>query len=731
MVVRATRDEILRGRAASGQSIESSSIFTKRRAVSAQASSGINRRRHQLRGLPGGVFNSAVRLPAASSLRSARQRPHQRDRLGGVFISVARGEISLRLANTESLLQEFESVQLEIESYLEEDEISDDELEQFQTRYYSIVALAKHLSQDDAESSKSSHHSSSSFKSLPKNNYANNAVKLPTISLPSFDGSVENWLDCPVCTGNHPLYSCSDFLRLSATERLKVLNDKHLCVNCMRTGHGADACWFGPCKQPNCDLKHNSLVHGAETSRDRAEKTTGENSTHTSLHSAYQGKITADKPGLPILKPSLLSTALVDVADSRNCLHTIRCVLDNGSQRCIVSESLIKKLDLNLIQSTHKITGVGQTVTSSSHICELKLHSKTSNFNTNLTCLVLPSITSDLSTSFDLHSIHIPDNIQLADPEFYRPDDVQLLIGVDKFWELINDGKIRLNKDGPYLVNTKLGWIVAGTAPSTKYTRINEVHCNFTQTSDAQMRMFWELEEIPKPGVHYTKDEQACEDLFIKTTTRDEQGRFSVRIPLKESPDVIDVNMKKNIHCASGWWVVLLTATLAVSVLASDQEVKLFSSSVQNILTSSTLQWKSFRRDKMSSYVSGAYTGSEGQLINLWLFRYVLHGFTFVFSWFSEVSLAMILPWYYQWCIGPSQDFTMGFTYLMLCITFVTLILDNKNTETATENLKKQCWSESCQYRLATGGGGPCPDANINPDVAEIAPALLVEIPGH
>ncbi|KAI5641559.1 hypothetical protein NE865_06316 [Phthorimaea operculella] len=518
---------------------------------------------------------------------------------------IQRGEISLRLANTESLLQEFESVQLEIESYLEEDEISDDELEQFQTRYYSIVALAKHLSQDDAESSKSSHHSSSSFKSLPKNNYANNAVKLPTISLPSFDGSVENWLEyrdtylslihnndmlgaiqkfhylrssltgsalqvikslefsetnyatawellegrfnnkrllihnhvkalfainninkespsnlrklidhilknlraleglgeptshwdtliihivtskldsvtereweqhkssllgdtsksitldqllkfmkdradmlvminhskkslnitsptpasshhqvhsyfttniannknnashktntkryaptpahahaparfnnknfarsCPVCTGNHPLYSCSDFLRLSATERLKVLNDKHLCVNCMRTGHGADACWFGPCKQPNCDLKHNSLVHGAETSRDRAEKTTGENSTHTSLHSAYQGKITADKPGLPILKPSLLSTALVDVADSRNCLHTIRCVLDNGSQRCIVSESLIKKLDLNLIQSTHKITGVGQTVTSSSHICELKLHSK-------------------------------------------------------------------------------------------------------------------------------------------------------------------------------------------------------------------------------------------------------------------------------------------------------------------------------------------------------------------
>ncbi|KAI5635965.1 peptidase m16 inactive domain-containing protein [Phthorimaea operculella] len=58
-------------------------------------------------------------------------------------------------------------------------------------------------------------------------------------------------------------------------------------------------------------------------------------------------------------------------------------------------------------------------------------------------------------------------------------------------------------------------------------------------------------------------------------------------------------------------------------------------------------------------------------------------------------------------------------------------ILENKNTDNATENLKKQCWSESCQYRLATGGGGPCPDADINPDDAETAPALLVEIPGH
>ncbi|KAI5651518.1 myb/SANT-like DNA-binding domain-containing protein [Phthorimaea operculella] len=33
-------------------------------------------------------------------------------------------------------------------------------------------------------------------------------------------------------------------------------------------------------------------------------------------------------------------------------------------------------------------------------------------------------------------------------------------------------------------------------------------------------------------------------------------------------------------------------------------------------------------------------------------------------------------------------------------------ILDNKNTEKATENLKKQCWSESCQYRDSASSPG-------------------------
>uniref|UniRef100_A0A2A4IY09 Regulatory protein zeste n=1 Tax=Heliothis virescens TaxID=7102 RepID=A0A2A4IY09_HELVI len=47
------------------------------------------------------------------------------------------------------------------------------------------------------------------------------------------------------------------------------------------------------------------------------------------------------------------------------------------------------------------------------------------------------------------------------------------------------------------------------------------------------------------------------------------------------------------------------------------------------------------------------------------------------------------------------------------------------------QNLKtrqRDALTRERQHRMATGGGGPCPDAVVNVDIAEIAPALLVEI---
>lgn len=342
---------------------------------------------------------------------------------------------------------------------------------------------------------------------------------------------------CTMCQANHPLYSCDSFLKLAVNDKIKFINEKKLCCNCLRAGHSVNECWFGPCRQ--CNKKHNNLIHDksddvALNSQASSQETTSGNSsntTTTTLHSASH--TTHQSTTHSLLETVLLSTALVEVADKSNNYHTVRSLLDNGSQHCFIAKSLCERLNLNLIQSTVQVSGVGNSVTNSTQSCEIKLRSKTTQYNTRFNCLVLNQITAQLPSLGTNSNINIPDHVQLADPEFYSPSDIELLIGADKFWELLNDGLIRLSS-GPYLQNTKLGWVISGSLFINKTLRNNRVQCNYSQSLDTQIKKFWELEEIV-PQNKLTKDESLCENLFVKTTYRDKTGRFFVRIPLAES----------------------------------------------------------------------------------------------------------------------------------------------------------------------------------------------------
>ena len=59
--------------------------------------------------------------------------------------------------------------------------------------------------------------------------------------------------------------------------------------------------------------------------------------------------------------------------------------------------------------------------------------------------------------------LEIPKNITLADPEFYNPSEIDLLIGVKLFYKLLCVGQISLEKHpNAVLQKTQFGWIVPG-----------------------------------------------------------------------------------------------------------------------------------------------------------------------------------------------------------------------------------------------------------------------------
>ncbi|XP_031335299.1 uncharacterized protein LOC116165130 [Photinus pyralis] len=134
------------------------------------------------------------------------------------------------------------------------------------------------------------------------------------------------------------------------------------------------------------------------------------------------------------------------------------------------------------------------------------------------------------------NSLKIPNHVKLADPNYYEPQDVDLLIGASLFWHLLREGQISLGFNKPILQNTSLGWIISGSINSQEND--HTIACNVVKVSDnfilqEQLAKFWELESVPNICV-WSKEETLCEDHFKSTYKRDSSGQFIVRIPFKD-----------------------------------------------------------------------------------------------------------------------------------------------------------------------------------------------------
>ncbi|XP_037295929.1 uncharacterized protein LOC119188381 isoform X2 [Manduca sexta] len=343
---------------------------------------------------------------------------------------------------------------------------------------------------------------------------------------------------CLACNSNHPIYSCQKFHNLNLESKLSLIKKNNLCINCLRSGYTVNNCKLGSCRL--CNKKHNTLVHNSDESTQSVSnhlkqpaatfsQVTDTHNTDNSIqtiqankaHIEYDKHTTYSSSNQPVL----LSIAEISVADSQNIYYKAHALLDSGSQRSFITQSLCNKLNIPLIQSTQEIRGVGNSVIHSTQSCQIKFKSHNHQFSTQIQCFVLPNITSTLPAITCARSIDIPNNIQLANPEFYKCHKIDLLLGADLFWDLLKTDRIRLSS-GPILQDTHLGWIISG--PVKNYLQNNHINCNFSQSIETHLRQFWELEELPRSGADkFTPEERACEELYVKTTTRGDDGRFS------------------------------------------------------------------------------------------------------------------------------------------------------------------------------------------------------------
>ncbi|XP_058840872.1 uncharacterized protein LOC131696343 [Topomyia yanbarensis] len=189
----------------------------------------------------------------------------------------------------------------------------------------------------------------------------------------------------------------------------------------------------------------------------------------------------------------ILSTAIIKVKDADNSYQFARAFLDSGSQPSFITVADIADFVLQKL-----------TVSLPSH-------------------------------HIDVSRWRIPRHLPLADPQFNISQGIDIIIGAELFFDLLENKQFSLAVGYPLLQKTILGYIVCGRVaePITEQTSVQSRHVCTEDLLDSQLKRFWEVDNFDD-GKAYTSNEQACEDHFNENISRGSDGRYIVRLPLRQ-----------------------------------------------------------------------------------------------------------------------------------------------------------------------------------------------------
>lgn len=345
---------------------------------------------------------------------------------------------------------------------------------------------------------------------------------------------VTNQNKCALCNDTHFLFQCSKFCSLSTADRFQTVKRLGHCINSLSYGHQLKSCTSSKnCKY--CSQRHNSLLHFEKYKNVNNQGTKVDLTNKDPVqgnHNSSQTKVT-NATNTSFHNNVLLSTAIVKVKTAQGHFIKCRALLDSASQATLLTESFCNKLQLQKSKQSIPISGINSQDTQSSYEVDVTMKSCHSNYKVSFKGLVIKQIVENLPSSFiDISNWNIPSDLPLADSEFFKPREVDMLIGCDLFWDVLCNGRLQLNSEGTLLLETKLGWIFAGILP--KESNFTNMVCNLTITENLnkQLEKFWQVEEMPT-DIEFSSEHELCEQHFTNNTTRNKDGRYIVKMPTK------------------------------------------------------------------------------------------------------------------------------------------------------------------------------------------------------
>ncbi|UYV67559.1 hypothetical protein LAZ67_5001210 [Cordylochernes scorpioides] len=327
---------------------------------------------------------------------------------------------------------------------------------------------------------------------------------------------------------------------MSIQNRIGYVKQNQLCSNCLRGNHSVENCKITN-RCFHCNKNHHTLLHVVSSPPRQRESSSVQ---FASPKSVQPSNVPSTSTSCCLSEANgsiqiLLSTAIIHIQDVNGEDQICRALLDNGSQRSLITEKCAAKLGIPIRRKRIAVGGLGDQLVESSLgevLIRFSSHFDHQSFET--TALVLTKLTNNIPnvTVNKINYSHMKGLI-LADPSYFKSREIDVILGSDIVFNLIQEGRRNGNENEPSAIHSKLGWLVYGpTSVSEPQSFRNLAHFSSELESEDLIKRFWELESIPSEEIP-TKEEKDCESHYLKNVVRDESGRYIVRLPFKESAE--------------------------------------------------------------------------------------------------------------------------------------------------------------------------------------------------
>ncbi|XP_062711095.1 uncharacterized protein LOC134289311 [Aedes albopictus] len=344
---------------------------------------------------------------------------------------------------------------------------------------------------------------------------------------------------CPQCTEAHTIYQCASFKRIPVVNRRELVQRAKLCFNCLKATHGVKNC-TSPlvCKQ--CKQKHHSLLCTSDSSasdsgQPREEAAAKKQEAGEPKQADSVASYVADlKTSCSVNFLSLLPTAVVKVLGKNNVFHEVRAMVDSACMNSLISKQAFERLGLERRNANILVSGITDGKPSkTTGAVTLQISSR---FDDRIVIVVNALILNHLVPDQPSHQFDVDvgalAEAPLADPTYNECGKIDLLLGIEAFFSILEPGKLYDGRGVPVAQNSVFGYLVGGHFNTARATDGRPILGLATTTTnlDQTLRKFWEVEEVPK-SKQLTPDELRAVEHFHSTLSRTETGRYVVRLP--------------------------------------------------------------------------------------------------------------------------------------------------------------------------------------------------------